>query len=71
MKFITLLLILAQDLSDKTYEELKNSILPKPSDVEWTRIPWRATYWEGVLDAQKADKPILLWAMNGNPLGCT
>jgi len=61
----------AQDLTDKTYDSIKAHVLPKPAELKWTNIPWRTTYWEGVIDAQKADKPILLWAMNGHALGCT
>ncbi len=69
---IPLLLLLAlQDFTDKNYEPAKAHILPKPAELKWTGIPWRATYWEGVIDAQKADKPILLWAMNGHALACT
>ena len=37
----------------------------------WRKIPWRRTLWEAALEAQKRDMPILLWAMNGHPLGCT
>jgi hypothetical protein len=34
-------------------------------------IPWRTTLAEGARDAAREGKPILLWAMNGHPLGCT
>jgi hypothetical protein len=75
MKYIGAFLLIgtawAQDLTDKTYDKLKSQILPKPADLQWTNIPWRATYWDGVIDAQKTDKPVLLWAMNGSALGCT
>ena len=44
-----------------------------PSEVEnrWRTIPWRATTGEGLRDAARAEKPMLLWLMNGHPLGCT
>jgi hypothetical protein len=61
----------SQDLSDKNLEAVKKQILPDADDLRWDQIAWRATYWDGVVDAQKADKPILLWAMNGHALGCT
>lgn len=46
-------------------------ILPDKRDLVWTKIPWRATLWDAVIDAHEQEKPILLWAMNGHALGCT
>jgi hypothetical protein len=34
-------------------------------------VHWLPTFWDGVIAAQKQEKPILLWAMNGHPLACT
>lgn len=61
----------ANELSDASYENLKRHILPDADDEAWRRIPWRTTFWQGVIDANKEDKPILLFAMNGHPFGCT
>lgn len=63
--------ISAEDLSEKNYKQIRDSILPKPEEVEWRAIGWRTTLWDGVIDAQKEDKPVLLYAMNGHPFGCT
>lgn len=46
-------------------------VVPAPDDLGWNAIPWRVSYAEGVLDADRLDRPVLLWAMNGHPLGCT
>ncbi len=46
-------------------------VLPDKADLAWTKIPWRATHWDAVIEAQRAKKPILLWAMNGHALACT
>ena len=46
-------------------------VLPDKADLVWTRIPWRATLWDAVIDAHEQKKPILLWAMNGHALACT
>ena len=46
-------------------------ITPAKGELRWQKIPWRSQYWTAVVEAQAADKPILLWAMNGHPLGCT
>ncbi|MCA8972528.1 MAG: hypothetical protein KDC95_22255 [Planctomycetes bacterium] len=34
-------------------------------------IDWRATFGAAVREASQRKKPVLLWAMNGHPLGCT
>src|SRR5690242_2619026 len=46
-------------------------VVPSAEELEWRRIPWLGTLAEGVVAAQAADQPILLWAMNGHPLACT
>jgi hypothetical protein len=46
-------------------------VLPKKRDLVWTKVPWRATLWDAVIDANAKKKPILLWAMNGHALACT
>jgi hypothetical protein len=61
----------AQDLTDATYTKLRDYLLPAEKDLAYKAIPWRASYWDAVVEAQAKDKPILLWAMNGHPLGCT
>jgi hypothetical protein len=61
----------AQDLTDSTYAKWRDYLLPAERDLAYKTIPWRASYWDAVVEAQAKDKPILLWAMNGHPLGCT
>jgi hypothetical protein len=61
----------AEELSDSSYERIKRHILPDADEETWRKIPWRTTFWQGVIDANKEDKPILLFAMNGHPFGCT
>ena len=57
-------------LTGDSFEKWRDHIRPSGSEMKWTRIPWRATFWDGVVEAQKKDMPILLWAMNGHPLAC-
>ena len=61
----------AQDLTEETYAEIRDHVLPCADELRWTLVDWRASFWDAVVEAQKADKPILLWAMNGHPLACT
>ncbi len=78
MRTATLLLALvctaplaAQELTEETYAKLRDHVLPSADELRWTAIDWRASFWDAVVEGQKSDKPILLWAMNGHPLACT
>jgi hypothetical protein len=68
---IALLIALAQELTHESYEEVRDHILPDAAELEWMKVGWRPSFWDAVLEAQKTQKPILLWAMNGHPLACT
>lgn len=59
------------ELNEETFARWRAYIPPAPDEARWLEIPWRATYWEAVVEAQRTDRPILLWAMNGHPLACT
>ena len=74
MKHLALALLLLQaapDLTDKSYDAVRDSILPSKQEMAWKTIGWKSTLWDAVVQAQKDDKPILLWTMNGHPMGCT
>lgn len=62
---------LAEELNEKTFAVLRDRIRPKTAEVCYQTVDWLPTFWDGVIVAQKEDKPILLWAMNGHPLACT
>lgn len=53
------------------FRDLIGSIRPKPEELTWQEIPWQTDLREACRLAQEQGKPIFLWAMNGNPLGCT
>jgi len=46
-------------------------IKPTNKELAWTQIPWRSNFYDGLLDSDHQQKPLLLWVMNGHPLGCT
>jgi hypothetical protein len=50
---------------------LQALIKPKPGEERWLQIPWMTSLWEARGKAAAEGKPILLWEMDGNPLGCT
>ena len=61
----------SESLTDATYASVRDSILPSKDEERWREIPWRTSTWDAVVEAAATDRPVLLWAMNGHPLGCT
>ncbi len=49
----------------------RERISPAPSELAWMKIPWQPSFHEGVIEARAQGRPLLLWVMNGHPLGCT
>lgn len=54
-----------------TMTRLKNWIEADADELSWERIPWLEAFGPGIVAAHKQQKPLLLWVMNGHPLGCT
>jgi hypothetical protein len=52
------------------FARLHAAIKPRPEEQRWTKIPWEVDLWAARRQALEMEKPILLWAMNGHPLGC-
>ena len=59
------------ELNGETFAQWRDRIRPKSEELCFATVDWLPTLWEGVIAAQKQDRPILLWAMNGHPLACT
>ena len=45
-------------------------VKPGAGEDRWAAIPWRTSLWEARQEAARAGKPIVLWEMDGHPLGC-
>ena len=58
-------------LTEKNYPAILKALRKLPVKTYWKEIPWRPSFGEAIKDARKADKPILLWVMNGHPCGMT
>ncbi len=71
MNTLLALCLLGQALTEKSYDQTRAHILPSRTELEWREVGWLPTLWEGLAQAQREDKPILLLAMNGHPLACT
>jgi hypothetical protein len=60
----------AQALTDERVETWAAHIRPDEPESCWREVHWRESFRAGVRDSQIEGKPILLWAMNGHPMGC-
>ena len=58
------------ELSWERFTEVRDHVLPSAEEQRWLAIPWHSRLWDAVEEARRVHKPILLWAMNGHPLGC-
>ena len=55
----------------ETVEAWTAHVLPTEEEARWASIPWLSSFSEGLRAARIEGKPLVLWAMNGHPLGCT
>ena len=47
------------------------SVLPTAQENVWLNLGWRTNLLQARLDAQRSNRPLFVWLMNGHPLGCT
>ena len=45
-------------------------IKPAAGEDRWAAIPWRTSLWQARTEAARDGKPIVVWEMDGHPLGC-
>ena len=55
----------------KNYDAWLKFIRPSKDELSFERVGWRSQFWPAVVEARSLGRPILLWTMNGHPLGCT
>ena len=58
-------------LDDQSFERWRDYLRPQANEECYLQIPWRESFYIAINEARRTDRPILLWAMNGPPLGCT
>ena len=46
-------------------------ILPTADEDRWLEVPWRTSLLRARREANDSGKPILMWLMDGDPLGGT
>ncbi len=60
----------APPLADADLAGLRKAIRPLEDEDPFATIPWETDLWEARKKAAAAGKPLLLWEMDGHPLGC-
>ena len=75
--FLALLILLpasapgaAEPINEADFAALHRLIKPQPDEEKWQQIPWLTDLWQARRRAAAEGKPILLWEMDGHPLGC-
>jgi hypothetical protein len=58
-------------LTPENFAKVQALIKPAPDEDKWEQIPWMTSLWQARKRAAAEGKPILLWEMDGHPLGCT
>ena len=53
------------------FRDLLRFVRPRPEEMRWQAIPWQTDLRVACQLAAEQGKPVFLWTMNGNPLGCT
>jgi hypothetical protein len=61
----------AEPISGDDFTQLRSLVKPDASEEKWMQVPWLSSLWEARKRAAAEGKPILLWEMDGHPLGCT
>ena len=59
------------NLTEQNFDAWRDYVASRDDERAWARLPWLPTFHAGLEAAAAADKPLLLWTMNGHPLGCT
>jgi hypothetical protein len=61
----------AGPIAPEEFARLHALVKPAAGEDRWAAVPWRTSLWEARREAAARGKPILLWEMDGHPLGCT
>ena len=46
------------------------ALVPTEAEDRWMTVPWRTNVMTAISESRRTGKPVMLWVMNGNPLGC-
>ena len=66
-----MILLLLAALQNPDLDRKVAALLPKEGEDRWMEIGWEPNLVKARAEAQRQGKPLLLWIMDGNVLGCT
>ena len=66
---LAVFLLLPDGLTVEEFEKLHRELRP-PAGEAWLSIPWKTSLLDARDLAAEQKKPILIWSMDGHPLGC-
>jgi hypothetical protein len=66
---LTAMLATQAGLPDEECRKLHDSLKPGVAEL-WRDIPWKVSLVEAQNIAAREKKPLFIWSMDGNPLGC-
>jgi hypothetical protein len=58
-------------LSPAQFTALHREVAPRGEGERWAEIPWQTDLTQARRKAARENKPLLMWIMDGHPLGCT
>lgn len=62
---------LDRQIGSATVERWLAKLVPPERELRWLEVDWVPSFGDAVLRAREERRPLLFWAMNGHPLGCT
>lgn len=71
MLALVLSLLPQQAPDQNTFAAWRDHLAPAAIEDRWQQIPWQPSISQGLRQAAATNRPMLLWLMNGHPLGCT
>jgi hypothetical protein len=58
-------------LPEEQFQRLHAAVAPRGDGERWMEIPWETDLAAARERAAREKKPLLMWIMDGHPLGCT
>lgn len=56
---------------ERSEASVRDYVWTAPAEEAFLSLDWHTTFASAVLEADRVDRPVFLWTMNGHPLGCT
>ncbi len=63
--------VLATNLFLENFDAWRLHIAADADERAFETIPWLPSFAAGLAAAAEQERPLLMWGMNGHPLGCT